>query len=272
MSRVSFGEAADYGNGEFKSTPFFGLKDDGDRAVVRFLIETPEDIQGCNVHEVLVDGKRRKVSCLREKGDGVEKCPLCSSNDLDIKKTRVKYYIHLVEYEGTYTLGKGWNFNGNRVVKIWERPGVFETELKGLMAEYNPFYNQLFEIKRVGKKGDTNTKYNIYPVQYPQNEFPLSEEDWEFTDVLGGIVADKSAEEMQHYLATGKFSETTNNQQTVGVTRRGTSTQSTQPTQVVSEPVQSTPVYQEQPQPVAQPQPAPSQPTATRAVGRRGAL
>ena len=41
----------------------------------------------------------------------------------------------------------------------------FFNKLASLCTRYNPLVGTLFEVERIGKKGDTNTTYETYPLQ-----------------------------------------------------------------------------------------------------------
>ena len=259
---------------------FFGLKDDGEKAVVRFLVETEDDLEPVTVHNVKTGGKYRKVNCLRTRKDSpIADCPFCAHGGEEMGKRVGKIYVHLVHYEGTKG-PNGWTFTGERKVKLWERPATFATEIKSLMLDYNPLYQYLIEITRRGKKGTMQVSYNYSLIpNLNQDDFPLLEEDWEFQDASGSIVANKTADEMNYYLQNGDFAdanENNNAQQNVGVTRRGTTTaqpaysQPAQPTAQPSAPAQ--PAYTQPTQTTGQPAPQANGQVTSRAVGRRGAL
>ena len=54
------------GTGDYKVS-YFGLKDDGDEATVRFVYNSTEEFHLVTVHAVEVDGKQRRVSWTNEK-------------------------------------------------------------------------------------------------------------------------------------------------------------------------------------------------------------
>jgi len=87
-------------------------------------------------------------------------------------------------------------------VKIWERGRQFISKLQGLINRYNPLEDKVFEVERHGKAGDTSTKYEVYPLDNVQ---PVNLDDVEMPDLEGGLILQKSAEEMDYYLDTGSF-------------------------------------------------------------------
>ena len=65
-----------------------------------------------------------------------------------------------------------------------------------------PFCSHTFDIERSGKKGDTSTTYEIYPADKDNTTL---EDLPEVPNPLGGLVLDKSAEDMDAFLETGYF-------------------------------------------------------------------
>lgn len=184
MGRFNASEIDNYGNSNNAS--YFGLKNDGDIARVRFMYDGLEDVAAYAVHEVEVDGKRRYVNCLRDYNDHMDKCPLCASHNFQ----RVKFYIPV------YDLDTG-------TVKIWERGKRFYGKIAGLCARYPHLVSQQFEIERHGKPGDTSTTYEIFPVGQPDGT--TLEDLPEIPNVLGTIILDKNADELASYVSTGTF-------------------------------------------------------------------
>ena len=62
MSRFNFEQNENYGT---QRNNYFGLKVDGDTAVIKFLFNDINDIEGVAVHEVQVGDKTIDVECLR---------------------------------------------------------------------------------------------------------------------------------------------------------------------------------------------------------------
>mgnify|MGYP000131931899 CR=1 FL=1 len=127
---------------------FFHLADDGDEAWVRFLYADIEDFSENGwqvVHEIEIDGKTRKVACLTPEG---KECPLCQAGN----KSRPKGFIQLIDY------------SDGKKLKVWERGRQFVGKFVTYLEEYNPLFQQYIKIKRSGKKGDTNTTYNPFPM------------------------------------------------------------------------------------------------------------
>ena len=91
-------------------------------------------------------------------------------------------------------------------VQIWERGRNFAQKLSSICARYSsadkPLVSHIFEIERNGKPRDTSTTYEIYEVGCDDTRL---EDLPEAPQVLGGIVLDKSADDMLHFLDRGEF-------------------------------------------------------------------
>ena len=177
MAVFGINEADNYGSNG--GGGYFSLKNDKDVANVRFLYDSVEDVQGFAVHEVDVNGKKRAVNCLRDYGQPIETCPFCQSG----KPVRVKYYIPLYETKSGKTV-------------IWERGKKFGAKLSSLCARFPHLVSHTFDIERNGKAGDEQTTYEIYHT----GETPdVKLDDFESPTILGGLVLNKSVEDMQYY-------------------------------------------------------------------------
>lgn len=167
---------------------YFKLENDKDIATVRFLYNTADDIEGYAVHEVEIDGKKRYVNCLREYNQPVDDCPFCKAKKFQVAKLFIPVY----------------NVDEDKV-QIWERGKKFFGKISGVCARYGkaPIVSQLFEVERNGKPKDTGTTYEIYRTEDPADDTTL--EDFDMPEVLGSIVLDKSAEDMEFFLEEGYF-------------------------------------------------------------------
>lgn len=202
MARFSYTEAENYGG--HGGSGFFSLPNDNDMKRVRFLYDTAEDIEGYAVHEVEVDGKKRYVNCLRSYNEPIDNCPFCKAQ----RRQEVKAFIPLWDVE-----------EGN--VKFWERGKKMFARLSALCSRYPHLVEQEFEIQRHGAKGSKETFYDIMPAV---GAVPDGKKISDFVDekpqVIGGLVLDKSADEMEYYLSHGTFPGTTNSNSNSGVVRR----------------------------------------------------
>lgn len=191
MARFSYTEVDNYGgNG---GHGFFSLSNDGDVAKVRFMYNKLEDIEGVAVHEIQVNDKKRYVNCLREYGHPVDDCPLCKKGMF----VNAKLFIPVYDIESGQ-------------VKIWERGKKFFGKIAGLCTRYaskDDLVSHIFEVERHGKKGDTQTTYEIYPV----SEDDTTLEDLpEVPEIVGGLVLDKDKDELQYFVDYGEFPDSDN--------------------------------------------------------------
>ena len=173
---------------------FFSLKNDMETARIKILYRDIDDVQGMSVHKVPVGDKERYVNCLREYGDPVDVCPFCAAK----KFTQAKYFVPI------------YNLDEDRA-QTWERGKTFGAKLSSLCAHYPNLFTHTFDVERHGKAKDTQTFYEFYEVGQPDANDSL--ENYEMPQILGGIVLDKTAEDMRYYLDRGKFPEDANAQQ-----------------------------------------------------------
>lgn len=195
MARFAAGEVDNYGGQG--SGGFFGLADDGDVARVRFCYSSIDDVEGYSCHQVVVgqndQGKdiKRWVNCLREYNQPIDDCPFCREK----MPTYAKLFVPVYDMD-------------NQVIKTWERGKKFFGKLTHLISRYPNTVTRVFEIERCGKKGDTNTSYEIYPIDDDLDEDLTVEDLGELPQVIGGIVLDKTAEDMEYFLEQGEFPPT----------------------------------------------------------------
>ena len=207
MAKVNFNDVAnqreDRANFSNGVGFFNSLKDDGDETIVRFMHDDVYSFDIASVHNLSIGGKFRKVNCLRgSMSEPLSTCPLCEAGE----KLQTRIFIHLIEYT------KGQNGEVVATPKVWERSIAYATKLKDFMEDYTPLSDYVFKVKRRGAKGSMDTTYSIVPLnpaQYPTSMFPKQEDAFKDYTVIGKVVSDKSAEEMQAYLQTGEFPDST---------------------------------------------------------------
>lgn len=198
MAKFSVNDVENYGgNG---GGNFFSLKNDKDVATVRFMYNTIEDVEGYAVHEVEVDGKKRYVNCLRSYNEPVDKCPLCAAR----YKVLAKLFVMLYDVDA-------------EEVKVWDRGKTFFSKLSSLCARYNPLVSTPFEIERNGKKGDTKTTYETYALDTDETKL---EDLPEIPELLGTLILDKTAEELNYFLDNGVFPGSDEHEQEEQLARR----------------------------------------------------
>lgn len=190
MARINVNDVDAYvssGSGEF-----FQLENDGDSANVHFLIDGADDLDIYVVHKVRDEktGRDRYVSCLRMAGDPIDVCPLCEAG---IKK-EVRLFLQMYDAD-TQTL------------KVWDRGKTFISLIQGYAQRIIPLYKRCIEVVRKGKKGDTKTQYNLFPIENDENYPELELEDLpEKTEIMGetkGIILDRSYDQLIDYLNSG---------------------------------------------------------------------
>lgn len=148
---------------------FFSLKDDGDEAIVRIMHDSPATFDIVAVHPYQVNGKFRNISCIRDPQEEIDRCPLCAAG----VRLTYRFFIHLIQYDR--------DDRGNIVPRpvVWERAYSFADTIKDYCSEYAPLSDTIFKIKRNGRRGSTDTTYNIMPANpnvyrpelYPKIDF-----------------------------------------------------------------------------------------------------
>lgn len=188
MGRFRADEVDNYGGSS--SGGYLSLKDDGDTVRVRFMYNDVNDLEGYAVHEVTVDDRKRYVNCLRDYNSPIDDCPFCRDHNRQVAKLFIPVY----------------NIEEDKV-QIWERGKKYFAKMTSLMSRYanadTPFCAQVFDIERHGKKGDTSTQYEIYPIGSADDT--TLEDLPELPTIIGGLVLDKTAEDMEYYLEEGYF-------------------------------------------------------------------
>lgn len=185
MAQFKANEADNYGGQG--GGGFFSLKNDKDTALVRFMYNTIDDFCGNSVHEIEVGDRKRYINCLRAYNEPVNSCPLCASGN----PVRAKAFIHVYDCD-------------EQVVKIWDRGKTFIPKLSSLCARYSPLVSVPFEVERNGKKGDTNTTYETYPLA--ADDVTLDDLP-EPLEILGSLVLDKDYDQLQNFIDTGYFGD-----------------------------------------------------------------
>ena len=188
MGRISLNDLDNYGSSGGGGS-FFKLTNDKEVARVRLMLNKPEDIENYMyaVHDVKIGERNRYVNCLRSYDDPVDKCPFCAEK----KKVIPKIFVPLYNED----LGE---------VQVWDRGKKFMSTLSSFMSRYSKptLVSHIVEVERNGKPKDMQTTYALYEVD--KDETTLDDLP-EPVDVLGGIVLDKSADDMNYFLDEGEF-------------------------------------------------------------------
>jgi hypothetical protein len=134
------------GKGNFDNWSWFSLKDDGDTALVRLLINNIDDIEEFTheVHTIKIGNWHKRVKCLGKN------CPMCASGD----NPSLRVWIPLIVKEGNTERGEK---------QVWERGLTDIKNLISLYDEYGDLGARDWKIKRNGKKGSTDTFYSFFP-------------------------------------------------------------------------------------------------------------
>lgn len=184
---------------KFQKVGYFKLENDGDSTLVRFAYKNKSEFQIATVHVV---EKFKRVVCLRDAKEPIEKCPLCEAGE----KVYSKFYVKLIEYT------KDENGNVIATPKIWERPSGFARTLDSLCEEYGAdLCDHVFKIKRRGAKGDMKTEYDVMyanPELYKESVGYVKDfSAFDNFDLSKHSYYVKSFEEIAEYCETGKFPE-----------------------------------------------------------------
>lgn len=190
MPRVNLSDLNNYGGGgKYKKTNYLSLPNDGDSAQVHFLLDSEDDLNECIyvTHNVKLKSAPKlkygvRVNCLREYSDPVDECPFCAAG----MTTGISCVIPVYNVD-------------TEQVEFWTRGKKEAGRLFRKMAKLKNFSSHLFEITRIGESGDQATDY-----EYDD----LGTEDFDEVDVpeiLGNVVLDKSAEDMEYWLDEKDF-------------------------------------------------------------------
>lgn len=186
MGRINLSDAGKYTQ---SGSEYFVLADDGDTARVRLLYDDPTgaDFDFYLVHEVDIGGKKRYVSCNAVDEEGrlhPDDCPLCKAGN----RPKEKLFIQLYDEDAG-------------VVKLWERGKNFVPKIVSYLNRYGSLVSQAFDIERRGKKGDTNTSYELYALERDNKtleDFPEKQQ------LEGGFIIKASVQDM-HDMVDGIY-------------------------------------------------------------------
>lgn len=172
---------------------FFGIQNDKEVKQIRFMYNSVDDVEGMSVHKVDVGDKKRYVNCLREYNDPIEKCPFCAEHI----PVQARLFIPV------YNIAED-------AVQIWDRGKTMFPKITSICSRYasdKNLVNSVFEVERNGKPGDQKTTYEIFKISDDNTEI---EDLPEIPQVLGGLVLEKNADEMEHYLQYDEFPDNGN--------------------------------------------------------------
>lgn len=186
MGRVAFDDIDRYGGQG--GAGFFSLKNDKDVAQVRILYNGVEDVEGYAVHKVATPDSQygRYVNCLRKYDEPRENCPFCREGIAQ----QVRLFIPL------------YNIDEDKM-QIWDRGKKFASKITSLCSRYPDLVSHVFEIERNGKPKEQTTTYEIYEID--KDDTTLEDLDIDIPDMIGGVVLDKSVDDMEYYLEAKEF-------------------------------------------------------------------
>ncbi len=210
-------------NGDGTKVGYFRLKDDGDIAIARINIASTDELAFAAIHTINTNGKWTKVSCHNPLNMNGASCALCAANAANpkgtISKSSKKVYIPMMVSYRDPNAATGYTAPAP---VIWERPAGFSRELANKLMIAGDLRNTLVLITRNGKANDMQTTYSmdILPETHPVFKPEMIPADFSaFTNfnIARHSYWEKTAEEINTFLATGQFPERTqtNNQQTI---------------------------------------------------------
>ena len=227
MSQFSYAQyqnvvAQAQANGEGTKIGYFKLKDDGDIAIARINIGSTDDMMFASVHTLNVGGKWLKVSCLNPLGSSNGTCGLCAAHAANpkgsVSKAAKKLFIPMIVSYRDPNATTGYT---TPIPVIWDRPAAFSRELASKLMAVGDLRNTLVLITRNGKANDMQTTYSvdILPESHPVFKPDMIPNDFNAFNnfnIARHSYWEKSAEEINSYLATGQFPErTVTNSQTM---------------------------------------------------------
>lgn len=212
-------------NGDGTKVGYFKLKDDGDIAIARINLSSTDDFSFAAVHTIGTNGKWMKVSCLNPLGINAGGCALCSAHAANpkgsISKSAKKMFIPMLVSYRDPNAATGYT---TPIPVIWDRPAAFSRELANKLMIAGDLRNTLVLITRNGKANDMQTTYSmdILPAEHPvfkPDMIPADFSAFNNFNIARHSYWEKSAEEINAYLATGQFPEKiqTNAQQPTGM-------------------------------------------------------
>lgn len=161
---------------------FFSLKEDNEKATVRFLHTNDEDLDIYVVHGVEVDKKDTYIECLQN-----ESCPLCAAGN----KAQMKVFFSMYVPKEDKIL-------------VWDRgPGIID-DIIGLIDKYGHLTNRSYEIVRHGKPNDTKTKYQLFAEDKSEHVDNDGKPLGKRPDVLGKFVKVWTKAEMELAIQKGE--------------------------------------------------------------------
>ena len=191
MGKINVSDVSNYESYDDSKTEWLKFPDNGAVARVQFLYSSIDelDLYACHKVTVGIDDtgkpKERYVSCKREYDEPIDNCPLCAAG------INVEPVMVLCAYD--HKDGK---------VKLWQRGKTFRRKLESYFNRYPDISKMVFEIERDGARGDMKTQYQLFPMPDVK---PIDVSQIEKPNLLGTFILEKTVEEMNEFVNTGKF-------------------------------------------------------------------
>jgi hypothetical protein len=267
-------------SGDGTKVGYFKLKDDGDIAIARINLSSTDEFMFAAVHTINVGGKWMKVSCHNPLGMNNGGCALCSANQANPKgsvgKSARKMFIPMIVSYRDAQSATGYT---PPMPVIWDRPANFSRELANKLMIAGNLKDALVLITRNGKAGDMQTTYSVdvLPATHPifkPDMIPTDFSAFNNFNIAKHSYWEKTAEEINAFLATGQFPErATNTQQATntvaGVANAYVASVNTTPAYTASQqtaPTYTAPVTSQYTAPVANPVTTVNETSATNPV------
>ncbi len=123
----------------------------GEKVLIRFAFNSPDELPRYTVHGINIGGKFRKVNCLRGFYDPIAACPLCAAGE------RYKQTVFIPALK--YVVDENGQLKETHSV-VFERPSGFLNTLKSCYTEYGNLADQVFTLERIGSTTQ-DTRYNL---------------------------------------------------------------------------------------------------------------
>lgn len=183
-------------NKKERKVGYFKLKP-GEKALVRFAYETPQDFEIVTVHEAKVQDKVRTILCLRNAKDDISVCPLCANGT----PLKARFYAKLLRY----TTDENGNVTVSPETANWSKK--YADTLRVRFQEYGNLCDCLFVVTRIGTGVDTS--YDIQyanPVKYSEaNGYVKDFSAFEDFDLSPHCYTERNKEDIEEFLQTGDF-------------------------------------------------------------------
>lgn len=202
---------------------YFKLADDGDSALVRINCDSVTDLKFASVHGLGKEAHWIRVSCLNAVGSYSDDCPFCKAAkeyeaaaaqakaegrkapEAPVGKASKRVYVEMM----CSYIDKATGQPSEAIPVIWDRPAGFANEVVALLNDYKSLKNCVLKITRNGVKGDMKTTYslNFIPTYQGENFVKNDFSAFENFNIAKHSYWEKTAEEMETFLATGAFPE-----------------------------------------------------------------